>query len=74
MLKFQNSHFSVVYVFFQQYEPTTCRHVAGSSGQNTTWTLYSQSSHKTTVIRMRLYYQGPRCYEHCYITDCYVLF
>ena len=52
MLKFQNSHFSVVYVFFQQYEPTACGHVAGSSGQNTTWTLHSQSPHKTTVIRM----------------------
>ena len=74
MLKFQNPHFSVVYVFFRQYEPTTCRHVAGSSGQNTTQTLYPRSSHKATVIRMMLYYQGPRCYEHCCITYCSVLF
>ena len=35
-----------------------CRHVAGSSGQNTIRTLYSRSSHKTAVIRMMLYYQG----------------
>ena len=72
-LKFQNSHFSEVYVFFWRCEPTWCRHVAGIVDR-TPYGPCSPGAHRTTVIRMVLYYQGPRCYEHCCITYCSVLF